>query len=107
MTMRCNKFLSSLDHLVGGRVDPVFEEEAQHLTRGVRSSRIGEGAGRAASRPCVCGSVDFPMLKDCAPARVGMDRSGIGMSSGHPTAMHGFSRVCGAHRPRDDMIAVA
>ena len=31
------------------RLDPVFEEEAQHLPRGVRSPRIGVGAGRAAS----------------------------------------------------------
>jgi hypothetical protein len=88
-------------------VDPVFEEEAQHLPRGVRSSRIGEGASRATPRPCVCGSMDFPVLKHCAPARVGVDRAGIGMSSGDPTTMHRLSRVRGSHRPRDDMIAVA
>ena len=90
-----------------GRLDPVFEEEAQHLPRGVRSSRIGVGADRAASRPCVCGSMDFPVLKDCAPARVGMDRAGVGMSSGDPTAMHRLSQVRDSHRPRDDVIAVA
>ena len=104
--MHRKNLLFSLDHLVGDR-DLVFEEEAQHFPRGVRSSRIGEGAGRAAPRPRVCGSVDFPVLKDCAAARVGMNRSGIGMSSGDPTAMHRLSRVCGSHRPRDDMIAVA
>src|SRR5437660_679815 len=100
------KILFSLAHLVGDR-DLVFEEEAQHFPRGVRSSRIGEGAGGAAARPRVCGSMDFPMLKDCAAARVRMDRSGIGMSSRDPTAMHRFSRVCGSLRPRDDMIGVA
>ena len=47
------------------------------------------------------------MLKDRAAARVRVDRSGISMSSGNPTAMHRFSRVCDLHRPRDDMIAVA
>jgi hypothetical protein len=96
------KILFSLDHPVGDR-DLVFEEEAQHFPRGVRSSLIGEGAGRAAPRPRVCGSMDFPMLKDCAAARVGMDRSGIGMSSGDPTGIHHFSRVCDSHRPRDDV----
>jgi hypothetical protein len=58
--------VSLFDQVVGDR-DPVFEEEAQHFPRGVRSSLIGEGAGRAAPRPRVCGSMDFPMLKDCAP----------------------------------------
>jgi hypothetical protein len=30
------------NHLGGRRVDPVFEEEAQHFARGVRSSPVGE-----------------------------------------------------------------
>ena len=48
------------------------------------------------------------MLKNCLPARVGMDRAGIGISSRDPTAMHRLSRVCRVpHRPRNDMIAVA
>src|SRR5260370_42065414 len=51
--------------------------------------------------------MDFPVLKVYQPARVGMDRAGIGMSSGDATAMHRLSRVRGSHRSRDDMIAVA
>ena len=47
------------------------------------------------------------MLKGCPAFRVRMDRSGIGMSSGDPAAMHRFLQVCDLHRPRDDMIAVA
>src|SRR5271156_711368 len=105
--MRCKKlFLISLLRRPRA-LGPVFEEETQHLPRGVRSSGIGVGAGGAAPRPCVCGSMDFPVLKDCAPARVDVNRAGIGMSSGDLTMMHRLSRVHGSYRPRDDMIAVA
>ena len=38
----------------------MLEEEAQHLPRGVRSSRISVGASRAASPPRVSGSMDLP-----------------------------------------------
>ncbi len=84
----------------------MLEEEAQHLPRSVRPSRIGVGAGGAASRPGMSGTMDHPVLKDCPPARVGMDRAGIGMASRHPTAMHFLLQ---ARRPllRNDMIAVA
>ena len=37
-----SEILSSLDRLRGGCVDPVFEKEAQHFPRGVRSSPISE-----------------------------------------------------------------
>src|SRR5258707_7485361 len=83
----------------------VLEEEAQHLPRGVRPSRIGVGASGPASRPGVSGTMDLPVLKDCPPA-VGMDCAGIGMSSGYPPAMHVLLQV---RSPllRNDMIAVA
>jgi len=55
----------------------VLEEEAQHLSRGVRALRIGVGANGAASRPSMSGSMDVPVLKDCPPARVGMDSARI------------------------------
>src|SRR5271165_7257946 len=89
-----------------GRGARVLEEEAQHLPRGVRPSRIGVGASGAAPRPGVSGTMDLPVLKDCPPARVGMDCAGIGMASGHPTAMHVLLQV---RSPllRNDMIAVA
>src|SRR5260370_36000820 len=50
--------------------------------------------------------MDLPVLKDCPSVRVGMDCAGIGMSSGHPTAMHVLLQV---RDPllRDAMIAVA
>ena len=66
----------------------MLEEEPQHFPRSIRSSRIGVGARRAASRPCVCSAVDVPMLKDSTPARVDVDRAGIGVPSGYPPAMH-------------------
>ena len=55
----------------------MLEEEAQHLSRGVRALRIGVGASGAASRPSMSGSMDVPVFKDCPPARVGMDSARI------------------------------
>ena len=84
----------------------LLEEEAQHLSRCVRPSRIGVGADGASSRPGVSGTMDLPVLKDCPPARVGMDCAGIGVSSGYPTAMH-ISLQVRSPVLRNDMIAVA
>ncbi len=84
----------------------VFEEEAQHLPRGVRPSRIGVGASGTASRPSVAGSMDVPVLKDCPPARVGMDSAGICMSSRCPTAIY-FLLQLRSPLLCNDMIAVA
>ena len=71
----------------------VFEEKTQHLARSVWSSRIGVGARGAAARPGVGGAMDVPMLKDGAPARVGMDRAGIGMPSRDLSLMQRLSPV--------------
>jgi hypothetical protein len=48
----------------------MLEEETEHFPRCVWSSRISVGARRAASRPCVSGSADVPVLKNTAPTRV-------------------------------------
>src|SRR5260370_37708651 len=85
----------------------MVKEEPQHFPRCVRSSRISVGAGRAASRPCVSSSVDIPVLKDSAPARVGMDRAGIGMPSRYPPAMHVLLRARRSLRLLENLIAVA
>src|SRR5882757_9266998 len=85
----------------------MLEEKPQHLSRGVRPARIGVGAGGAASRPCVSGAMDLPVLKDRPPARVGTDRSGIGMAARYPTTKHLLSQTRRSHGLGDDMIAVA
>src|SRR3979411_3554287 len=84
----------------------MLEEETQHFPRCVRSSGISVGARRAASRPCVSSSVDVPVLKDSAPAGVGMDRAGIGMPSRYPPAMHLLLRARRSHRQLKNLIAV-
>ena len=84
----------------------MLEEETQHFPRCVRSSRISVGARRAASRPCVSSSVDVPVLKDSAPAGVGMDRAGIGMPSRYPPAMHMLLRGRRSDRVLKNLIAV-
>src|SRR3979409_759297 len=80
----------------------MLEEETQHFPRCVRSSRISVGARRAASRPCVSSAVDTPVLQDCAPTRVAMDREGIGMPSWYLPAMHLLLRA----RQLKNLIAV-
>src|SRR5437762_5296053 len=76
----------------------MLEEETQHFSRCVRSSRISAGARRTTSRPCVPSSVDVPVLKDSAPTRVGMNRAGIAMTSRYPPAMHLLLRARRSHR---------
>src|SRR5258705_13909137 len=85
----------------------MLEEETQHFPRCVWSSRISVGARRAASRPCVSGSVDVPVLKDFPPTRVGMDRAGIGMPSRYPPVMHLLLRARVSRRLLKKMVAVA
>src|SRR4030088_3295524 len=82
------------------------EEKTQHFPRCVRSSRISVGARRAASRPCVSSSVDVPVLKDSAPAGVGVDRAGIGMPSRYPPAIHLLLRARRSQRLFKNLIAV-
>src|SRR6266851_75728 len=84
----------------------MLEEETQHFPRGVRSSRVSVRGSRAASRPCVSCSVDVPVLKNSASARIGMDRAGEGVSSGYPPAMHLLLRARCSHRLLKNMIAV-
>jgi hypothetical protein len=66
----------------------MLEEEPKHFTCCVRSSRISVGARRAASGPCVSGSMDIPVLQHSASTHVAHDRSGIGMSLRYLPAMH-------------------
>src|ERR1700757_1091492 len=85
----------------------MLQEEAQHLPRGIRPARIGVGAGRARSRPCVTGTMDLPLLEDGSPARIGMKSAGIAVSSRNPSAMHLRLRARRSPGLGDDMIAVA
>src|SRR3982074_1165297 len=82
------------------------EEKTQHFPRCVRSSRISVGARRAASRPCVSSAVDTPVLQDCAPTRVAMDREGIGMPSWYLPSMPLLLRARRSHRQLKNLIAV-
>src|SRR5579863_7460335 len=84
----------------------MLEEETQHFSRCIRSVRIGVGTRRAASGPCVSGSVDFPMLKDSASGGVGMDRAGVRMPSGYLPAMHVHLRARPADGLPDNVSAV-
>ena len=84
----------------------MFEEEAQHFPRGVRTSRIGEGAGRTAPRPRVCGSMDFPMLKDCASARVRREVGGLLYRQGSRRAGARLRLLRGDSQKRSAAVAI-
>src|SRR5437588_12511648 len=84
----------------------MLEEETEHFPRCVRSSRISVGARGASARPCMSSSVDVPVLKDSAPARIDMGRAGIGMSSRYPSAMHLLLRAPRSGRLFKNLIAV-
>ena len=101
--MSASRQLRSFHWLLWERM---LEEETQHFPRGVRSSRISVRANRAATRPCVSSSVDVPVLENSAPARVSMDRTGIGMPSSYPSAMHFLLRARRSHKLLKNMIAV-
>ncbi len=105
--------MASASHRQGRKADPalvsplgerMLEEETQHFPRCIRSVRIGVGAGGAASRPCVSGSVDFPVLQ--ASAGIGMDGAGVVMSSRYPSSMHPLFRARAADGLPDDSIAI-
>src|SRR5947207_11112771 len=85
----------------------MLEKEPEYFPGGIRPSRIGVRAGRAAARPCMSGSVDIPVLKDFPPTRVGMDRTGIGMSSRYPPAVQCLLRARCSDRLCKNMIGVA
>src|SRR5271157_1912442 len=66
----------------------VLKEEAEHLPRSVRPSRIGEGPGGAAARPCMAGSMDNPLLEDRLSACIGVEGAAVSMPPGRPAVLH-------------------
>jgi hypothetical protein len=84
----------------------MLEEKTQHFPRCVRSARIGIGARRTASGPCVSCSVDIPVLQHRASTRVAKDRAGIGMPSRYLPALHLLLRAYRSLRVLKDLIAV-
>ena len=85
----------------------VIAKEPQHFLSRVRPSRIGVGAGGTAARPSVTGSMDAPLLYDCLPVRIGMDRAGVGMATRYLSATYFLLPVRGSHGTGDDMISVS
>ena len=87
----------------------MFEEEAEHLARGVGPPWIGVGAGGAAARPGMARSVDDPPLENRHPARVGVEDPAVGVPAGNLAALHSRRQAddLGRGRLRDDLFAVA
>jgi hypothetical protein len=92
--------------LLHGTDGRVIAKETQHFSRCVGPTRIGVGTRGTAARPSVSGSMDAPLLQDCPPVVVGMDRASIGMSTRYLSAMHLLLPVPAFHRTRDDIISV-
>ena len=106
-TQCCIWVIFDRSHCVTDPAIRCSRKEAQHLARGVRAARIGVGAGEAAARPGVSGTMDLPALEARAAGRIEMDGAGIGVSCVDPAAMH--LRFPARRSPglRNHMIAVA
>ena len=89
---------------VDGRM---IAEETQHFLSRVWPARIGVGAGGTAARPSMASSMDAPLLQDCLPVRIGMDRAGVVMTAGYLTAANFLLPVRGSYGTGDNMIGVA
>src|SRR6478735_10190895 len=84
----------------------MLEEKSKHFPRCVRSSRIGVGACRAPSGPCVSGSVDIPVLQDFAAARFSIGGASVSMASGYLAATHRFLGACRTDRLFKNLTAI-
>jgi len=51
--------------------------------------------------------MDAPLLQDCLPVRIGMDRAGVGMATRYLSATYFLLPVRGSHGTGDDMIGVS
>jgi len=74
-----------------------LEEKPKHFPCCVRTSRIGVGTRAAASRPCVSGAVDIPVLQPRASTRVAQDRPCVSVPSGYLPIIH---LLVGSHLSR-------
>jgi hypothetical protein len=61
----------------------MLQEEAQHLSCGIGTPRIGIGPGGAASEPSVASAVNHPLFNDRLPIRLHMQRAIIGVATGN------------------------
>jgi hypothetical protein len=85
----------------------VIAKETQHIPSRVWPARIGVGARRTSARPSMAGSMDAPLLQDCLPVRIGMDRAGVCMAAGYLSAANFLLPFRGSHGATDDMIGVS
>src|SRR5579872_1908335 len=85
----------------------MIAKEPQHFLSRVGPSRVGVGASRTAARPSVTSSMDAPLLYDCLPPHIAMDRTGVGMAARYLTAMRFLLPARGSHRTGDDVIGVS
>src|SRR6266496_3843292 len=83
------------------------EEKANHFATCIGPSWIGVTTQGTAPRPSMASSVYLPPLEYRAPPCINVEGSGVGMSSGYPTAMHVRLHARNNIRLCDDVIAVA
>jgi hypothetical protein len=85
----------------------VIAKEPQHFLGCVRPSRIGVRPRGTAARPSVTSSMDAPLLQNCFPVRVSVDRARIGVAAGNLPATHLGLPAPGSRGLVDDVIGVS
>ena len=85
----------------------VIAKEPQYFPGRIRPSRIGVGTGGTSTRPRMASSMDAPLLQDCLPVRIGMDRAGVRMATRYFPAMHSLLQISASRSTGDDMIGVS
>ena len=83
-----------------------LQEETQHLACGVRPPRVGVGAGRAAARPGVPGSVHGPLLNHRPPGLVHAQLAAVSVSAGNAPVLGLLGERRGRCQLRDDRVGV-
>ena len=76
----------------------VIAKEPQHFPGRIRPSGIGVGTGGTSTRPRMASSMDAPLLQDCLPVHIGMDRAGVSMATRYFPAMHSLLQISASRR---------
>src|ERR1700678_2301610 len=87
------------------RID-VLQEEADHLSAGVRSARVRVGALDSAAEPSMARAVKDPLLKGLPAVGGALDRAGIGHAACRLATRHDLGQRPLRPCLGDDLVAV-
>src|SRR6202030_2039520 len=85
----------------------MFKEEPQHLFGGIRTTRIGEGPGRAAAEPRMPGTTDAPVLDHRLSVAIDLQRPCVGVAAWNLPCLDPGPQRRPLHRLCGDRVTVA